>query len=84
MLDSGNLRSIKAAVRELFDMYKGDPNTTIAANLEVGDKAAGGSVEPLSRTDYINEVEKAHRNGTYDEVSSALWTRRQAGIKKGI
>lgn len=85
MLDSGQPRAIKAAVRELFDTYKQDPDTTIAADLEVGDKAAStAGVEPMSRADYIKAVEKAHKDGTYDQVHKSLWARRMAGKKKGI
>jgi len=85
MIDSGKPRAIKAAVRELYDLYVEDPDTTIEADLEVGDKAASlKGVEPMSRQDYVTEIEKAHRDGTYDKVSANLWKRRQAGIKKGI
>ena len=85
MLDSEQPRAIRAAVRELFDLYRQDPDTTIAADLEVGDKAAStAGLEPLSRKDYIKEIEKAHRDGSYDRVHKALWARRNAGIKKGI
>lgn len=85
MLDSKQPRAIKAAVRELFDMYKQDPDTTIPADVLAGDKTGSSAgLEPLSREDYTNEVQKAHRDGTYDQVSTALWARRKAGMKKGI
>jgi len=85
MVDSRNPRAVKAAITELFDLYRADPETTIAAKLEVGDKTPGSAgLEPMSRMDYINAVEKAHKNGTYDQESKALWARRQSGIKNNI
>ena len=85
MLDSNQPRAIKAAISELFEIYKQDPDTTIEADLTVGDKAAStAGVEPLSRSEYINLVEKAHREGNYEQVRASLWARRSAGKKKGI
>lgn len=85
MIDTQKMRSVKAAVNELVDLYRQDPNTTTPANLEVGDKAAGNSgAEPLTRAEYTDAVDKARRDGNYDKVSAQLWARRQAGIKKGI
>lgn len=84
MLDSGQPRTIKAAVTELFSLYKADPGTTIEANLEVGDKKVSGDTGALSRTDYIQAIDKAQKNRTYEKVRESLWHRRQAGMKKGI
>lgn len=85
MIDTQKMRSVKAAINELVDLYRQDPETTTPANLEVGDKAAGNSsVQPLTRADYVSEINKARREGTYDKVSKQLWARRQAGMKQGI
>lgn len=85
MLNTGNTRIVKAAVTELFDMYKVDPDTTIPAELLKGDKPGSNSgVIALSRAEYIDAVEKAHRNGTYEQDAPKLWAQRELGKKKGI
>lgn len=78
-------RGVQAGMKALVDLYKADPNTTVPADLEVGDKAAGeNTAQPLSRLDYAREVEKAMKKGNYDDVIGELKKRRQAGIKQGI
>lgn len=85
MIDTQKMRSVKAAITDLVDLYRQDPDTTTPANLEVGDKAAGKTAaQPLTRADYISEINKARKDGTYDKVSASLWSRRQAGMKQGI
>ena len=85
MIDTGQPRSIKAAISELFDMYKADPNTTIRANLEVGDKAAStAGLTPMTRREYVDALEKARKEGTFDTQSATLWQRRLLGKKQGI
>lgn len=85
IFDSENPRAIKMAVTELYSMYTADPDTTVTANLETGDRAAGGeSIEPLSRREYGDLVQRAHRNGTYEQDKALLWKRREAGMKQGM
>lgn len=86
LLSTETPRAIKAAVKELVELYTADPETTSKANLTVGDKAAGTTVstEPLSRLAYAQEVEKARKQGTYEKLYPSLQKRRQAGIKQGI
>lgn len=83
-IDTGNARTKKAAITELYQMYKDDPTVTIPANLQEGTGKGATSVEPLTRREYTDLVEKAERNKTIDKVGPQLWARRQAGIKKGI
>lgn len=83
-LDNGSLRTKKAAIAELYTLFKDDPTVTIPANLQEGTGTGATSVEPLSRREYVDLVEKAERNKTIDKVGPQLWQRRQAGIKKGI
>lgn len=85
MIDTEQPRAVTAAIRELFSLYKNDPDTTIEADLEVGDSAASKqSVEPMSLMDYTNAIEKAHKDGTYEKVRESLWARRKAGKKLNI
>ncbi len=85
MFDSKQPRAINAAAKELFELYKQDPGTTITASLEVGDAAVGSAgVEPMTRREYTEAVAKAHRNGTYEAERASLWARRSAGQRKGI
>lgn len=86
MMNSGSKRATIAAVKELFTLYKADPNTTVAAKLEQGTGAARGAAGngPLSRADYVAAIEKAHKEGTYDTQINQLWARRQAGMQQGL
>lgn len=85
MVDSKNTRAIKAAVTDLFSLYKNDPETTIVADLTVGDKAASTvGMEPLSRAEYTDALLKAQDEGKYAALAPELWKRRQAGMKAGI
>lgn len=85
MLDSGQKRSMKAAVTELFSMYQNDPNTTIPAELLKGDSASGASsVEPLSRRAYGDALRLAKRKGTINQELPSLQARRKAGVKQNL
>lgn len=85
MVDSRQPRAVKAAVRELFDLYRQDPNTTIPADLQIGDSVPkGGDVTPTTRADYTKALNAAHKAGTYEKDRPAIWARRQAGMKQGI
>lgn len=85
MIETKNPRIVKAAIKELYDMYRADPDTTIPADMQVGDKVASlTGVEPLTRAQYTDLVDKARKDGNYEKVSAQLWARRDAGIKKGI
>jgi len=78
-------RGVKAGVQALTELYAADPDTTIPADLTVGDKASSGDASnPLSRADYTALVEKAIKEGNYDSVVAGLKKRRQAGMKQGL
>lgn len=84
MIDSGSKRAFKAAISELYGMYKADPDTTIKADVLTGDKPGSStSIQPLSQSEYGELLLKAERDGTYNKVHKQLWARRQAGIKQG-
>lgn len=85
LIDTGTPRAVKAAVSELFDLYKKDPNTTVAASLIKGEKPDSTlGLEPLTRAEYTKLVTQANRNGTYEQVKDNLWARRQVGMKQGL
>lgn len=85
MIDSGNPRAVRAAVRELFDIYKQDPDTTISADLEEGTSTPNTTgLQPLTLREYTKLITKARKDGTYEKVHKGLWARRQAGKKQGI
>ena len=84
MLNSEQSRTVTAGLRELFDLYKADPDTTLPANIQEGDSATGSSVEPMTRREYIDAIEKAHREGKYEQMQPRLWARRKAGLKQNI
>ena len=86
MLDKGG-RQAKFAVGEIVARYNDDPkNTALQAGTKQvqPDGKAGKAVEPMSRRDYGNALDKLHRRrGTHAEFA-ALKAQRQAGIKAGI
>lgn len=85
MIDSGKERAVKAAINDLFSMYKKDPNVTLPANITQGDGSVGSTtVEPLTRLEYADAVDKARRAGTYEKEQATLWARRKAGKQTGI
>lgn len=85
MIDTQNPKAIQAAVKELHDLYKADPNTTIKADLVVGDGAGvGADNSPLTKADFQKLINEAVRNDTYNQVSASLHARRAAGRKQGI
>jgi hypothetical protein len=86
MLDKGG-RQAKFAAGEIVTRYNDDPkNTALQAGTKQvqPDGKAGKVVEPMSRRDYGNALDKLHhRRGTPAEFA-ALKAQRQAGIKAGI
>lgn len=85
LVDTGSQKAIKAAVTELFDVYKSDPNTTIEADLTQGDSANGKSgIKPISRREHGRLVEEAVKKGTYEQEKQKIWAMRQEGIKQNI
>lgn len=83
MLNSGSPRLVKAAARELFDMYTADPDTSLGAALTSGDSTGSDPAAPLSRQEYTDLVEQARLDGTYEAKREALWERRKAGMAAG-
>lgn len=84
MLNTQNPKAVKAAVSELFAAFKADPNVTIKPTLHEGTgKSNDQGLAPLSRSEYIDALEKAQRKGTYAQEKPQLWARRQAAMKQG-
>lgn len=85
-INSGG-RAAKAAAKDLLALYNGNPNTkglgTQSAKLVKGDGSAT-SAAPLSRSDYITELKKAHSSGAPASTIAALDQRRLAGKNAGI
>lgn len=85
LVDTGSEKAIKAAVTDLFNTYKNDPNTTIEADLMVGDSKGGNSgIKPLSRLEHGRLIQEAINKGTYEKEKPKLWAMRQEGIKQNI
>tara|TARA_R110000851_G_scaffold25799_2_gene73941 strand:+ start:77 stop:895 length:819 start_codon:yes stop_codon:yes gene_type:complete len=84
MLDSGKPRQVKAAVEELYKLYKADPNITIPAAILDGDGGAVDGITPLSREAYTDAIDKATQAGQYEQKREGLWAQRQAGIKQNL
>jgi hypothetical protein len=85
LVDTGSPKAIKAAVTELFEVYKADPNTTIEADLTQGDSANGkAGIKPISRREHGRLVDEAIKKGTYEQEKQKFWAMRQEGIKQNI
>lgn len=86
MLDKGG-RQAKFAAGEIVARYNDDPkNTALQAGTKQvqPDGKAGKAVEPMSRRDYGNALDKLHRRRGTPAEFAALKAQRQAGIKAGI
>jgi len=85
LVDTGSEKAIKAAVTELFEAYQADPDTTIEADLTVGDGKDGKSgIKPISRLEHGRLVEAAIKDGTYEAKRKQFDAMRKAGIKQNI
>ena len=86
MLSKGGLYA-EAGARELVRMHKADPSTkglsASTNNLVSGDSIPDAG-KPMSRSDYVEALHKAHRDGASAATIGALDARRLAGKKAGI
>lgn len=78
-------RAAKAALKDLLDTYNGNPNTKGLGNEKVisPERKADSSIKALGRSEYLELLEKAERDGNKKEVE-VLNRRRLAGMKQGI
>lgn len=84
LLNSGGKKA-EAGARELLRLYNTDAGTTsFNTKLVTGDSTGNVIGKPLSRTDYVTELKKAHDRGAKPNEISALDARRRAGISAGI
>lgn len=86
MLDKGG-RQAKFAAVEIVARYNDDPKNT-ALNAGGGqvkpDGKGGNAVQPISRREYGEALDKLHRRRGTPAEFAALKAQRQAGIKAGI
>lgn len=80
MLDKGG-RSAKVAAQEIVEKYNKDPkNTSLNKGKTITPGGKGATkLEPLSRLQYGQELERAHRRGASPAEFAALRARRNAG-----
>lgn len=86
MLDKGG-RQAKFAAGEIVARYNDDPkNTALQAGTKQvkPDGKAGSNVQPISRREYGDALDKLHRRRGTPAEFAALKAQRQAGIKAGI
>ena len=86
MLDKGG-RQAKFAVGEIVARYNDDPrNTALQAGTKQvqPDGKSSKAVEPMSRRNYGNALDKLHRRRGTPAEFAALKAHRKAGIKAGI
>ena len=85
MLAAGGIQS-ELAARELSKMYQQSPGFTKPANLMEGDATAQpSSVEPISRRQYAEELNKVVRtNGENSPEAQLLHQRRQVAMQRGV
>lgn len=79
-------RKAKLAVRDLMEQYEDGGNTSLKDTTFVPKttRKTQNSVEPLSRNEYFQAMEKAQREGKLNESTKAkLWKQRQAGVQAG-
>ena len=86
MLDKGG-RQAKFAAGEIVARYNDDPkNTALTAGKGQvkPDGKGGNAVQPISRREYGEQLDKLHRRRGTPAEFAALKAQRQAGIKAGI
>jgi hypothetical protein len=78
----------KRAVEDFKALYEADPNNngltgkTLTKGNAPSSRNAGG--EPLSRSEYLAELHKAHNSNAKPDAIAALQARRRAGMKAGL
>lgn len=79
-------RKAKLAARDLMEQYEEAGNSTLTNTTTVPRtaKKANNDVQPLSRKEYFDAMDKAQREGKLNESTKAkLWKQRQAGVQAG-
>ena len=80
-------RKAKLAAKDLLSQYEEAGNTSFEVGTTVpkkGGKSTTTSIQPMSRIEYYEAMEKAKREGKLTEsMNQKLWKQRQAGIKAG-
>lgn len=84
MLDAGGVQA-ELAAQELVKMFKQSPGFTQDAQLQQGDQVAQpAQLEPISRIEYVEELDKVVRQyGEYSPQAEALHKRREYTLSKG-
>lgn len=84
MLSEGGVQA-ELAAKELSNMFKQSPGFTQNADLQQADQVAQPvGVEPISRLEYVEELDKAVRQyGEYSPQAEALHKRREFTLRKG-
>lgn len=84
MLSEGGVQA-ELAAKELSKMYQQSPGFTQDANLTTADQVAQPKgIEPISRAEYSQELDKAVREyGEYSPQAEALHKRREFTLSKG-
>tara|TARA_Y100000296_G_scaffold66371_1_gene78389 strand:+ start:15253 stop:16104 length:852 start_codon:yes stop_codon:yes gene_type:complete len=85
MLDKGGAQA-RFAAQELVNKYNADPkNTSVGKKTTIeGDGKAGDKGEVLTRTQYAEALELAHRKGASQAEITKIQRARERGRKQGI
>jgi hypothetical protein len=85
LLNEGGSKA-EAGARELLRLYNSAPNTNglNTDKLVVGESTGTVIGSPLTRTQYVAELKKAHEDGGNRNIIAALDARRKAGMAQGI
>lgn len=85
LLDAGGLQS-ELGGRELLRLFNADPDTKglNSGDITRGDGLGRGAGAPMSRAEYIEAYEAAHKRGASSTELAALNARRRAGKAAGI
>lgn len=85
MIDKGGNRA-KLAAKDLADQYVNAGNTLIKGQaVEPTGKGNPPVLEPLSKRDYFEAVQKLHKTGKADRAAlDKLWKQRELGKAKGV
>lgn len=79
-------RKAKLAAKDLLSQYEDAGNTSFEVSTTVPKKGGKSTttIQPLSRIEYYEAMEKAKREGKLTEsTNQKLWKQRQAGIRAG-
>lgn len=83
LLNEGGTRA-ESGARELLRLYNADPETKGLGKLVTGDTTGNVIGTPLTRQQYVTELEAAHARGAKPAEIKALDARRKAGMAQRI